>query len=132
MFKTISIDVIWNFEKDKNAEMAEEFLQEHGIKPLKNGLRSLILAFHLSFVLLFNLKDLTSFTPFCNPFPPCKPSHCIRERLTLYAIKILIIDHSLFFAMMFMQQKGKEGALQPALAKVFGFVIRTRLILTQC
>ena len=25
--------------------------------------------------------------------------------------------------------KGKEGALQPALAKVFGFVIRVRLIL---
>ena len=67
-----------------------------------------------------------------NPFPPCKPSHCIRERLTLYVIKIVIIDHSLFFAMMFMQQKGKEGALQPALVKVFGFVIRTRLILTQC
>jgi len=62
VFKTISIDAIWNFEKDQNAEMAEEFLQEHGIKPLKNGLRSLILAFHLSFVLIFNLKDLTLLT----------------------------------------------------------------------
>jgi len=64
VFKTISIDAIWNFEKDQNAEMAEEFLQEHGIKPLKNGLRSLILAFHLSFVLIFNLKDLTPLTLF--------------------------------------------------------------------
>jgi len=32
--------------------------------------------------------------------------------------------------MMFMQQKGKEGALQPALAKVFGFVIRIRLTIS--
>ena len=89
----------------------------------------MILAFHLSFVLIFNLKDLAPLTPFCNLFPPCKPSHCIRERLTLYAIKIVIIDYSLFFAMMFMQQKDKEGALQPALVKVFGFVIRVMLIL---
>ena len=64
MFKTISIDVIWNFEKDQNAEMAEEFLQERGIIPLKNGLRSLIWAFHLSIVSIFNLKRAVAQTSF--------------------------------------------------------------------
>jgi hypothetical protein len=35
----------------------------------------------------------------------------------------------LFMSLLLFLNKGKEGALQPALAKVFGFVIRVRLIL---